>query len=568
MKNKLLSNNWIKSLAINIAILVVVVLCTKMQYGTNDDLAITSRILAGYPYAGFINYYLCKVLIALQGIFTTVNVYMLSQLVMSFFAFVILLKTLLDNSSSALMAGLFSAVILIFSFDHYSTIQFSKTAALLMTAALVTLIDAIIRRSKLVCYIISIVLLYLGVAYRPDGYLAALGFAFIFAVLWLIVNRKILKAQGYLSAKSTISYVVVFALLLGGFMFNAASRQANTGTEELQAARDYSEYRSHAVDFGTLAIDESNEDAFAEIGIDANDLLLIDRWHFDYDGAASLDNLVKIDNIRNATGNASQQTSLSVVKAVKKLLKYCLQSVKALSSSGIHLVLAIVLALFGFIFLKKKCWPYIIGTGAMTFLFYLLLFMMQRAVYRALYVADIGCIFWLLYTIAICSEFAHSEKSLRIGSIVMILLFACLAIPECGNTWSSFDGIKGKIISDELIQYTDNHPDELYVFATGEKKQPDYYLNPLTPPSGTGENIIGTGSWGTYSPYVFSQLAQYGVNNPIKDLINNDHAYYIGNASAKNLEEYYNKWYAKDGHEIRLVLVDTIDEYNIWKVEQ
>ena len=74
-------------------------------------------------------------------------------------------------------------------------------------------------------------------------------------------------------------------------------------------------------------------------------------------------------------------------------------------------------------------------------------------------------------------------------------------------------------------------------------------------------NVIGTGSWGTTSPYVMDKLAVYGIRNPIKDLIDNSKAYYIGNKRISKLTEYYNKWYGSDGKQIYLEKTAEISGY-------
>ena len=54
--------NLIKSLVINTAILIAVLVCTDMGYETNDDFAIASRIVDGYPEVFFVNWFLAFVL--------------------------------------------------------------------------------------------------------------------------------------------------------------------------------------------------------------------------------------------------------------------------------------------------------------------------------------------------------------------------------------------------------------------------------------------------------------------------------------------------------------------------
>ena len=62
------------------------------------------------------------------------------------------------------------------------------------------------------------------------------------------------------------------------------------------------------------------------------------------------------------------------------------------------------------------------------------------------------------------------------------------------------------------------------------------------------------------------KLAVYGLTNPIRDLIDNDKAYYIGNKRIGKLTEYYNKWYGGDGRRIYFEKRAEISGYTIWSV--
>ena len=59
--------NWLISLAVNAVILAAVLYFTDLMYETNDDFAIAEKLAAGYPYVGFVNYYLCRALMAVQA---------------------------------------------------------------------------------------------------------------------------------------------------------------------------------------------------------------------------------------------------------------------------------------------------------------------------------------------------------------------------------------------------------------------------------------------------------------------------------------------------------------------
>ena len=580
-----LKNNWLKSLIINAVILVTVFLCTTVIYGTNDDLAISQRIAADYPYISFVNYYLCRILISLQHISGSVNIFILSQMICSFVAFVILLKVIMDNAdatydgsfSSRILQVVAGMSVLVFSFDHYCNITYTKTAALLMIAGMITATDCLFghnRSSKhvLAYYIASFLLIYLGVMYRADSYIAAIGFAGVYVLMWLIMNRERLKKDGYLGKESLLAYVVTAALLLGGFGLNALSSTANNSTDELKLAREYSEYRSNAVDFGAYGTYEKNAGAYNAIGLDENDMYLIDCWYFDYDGAASLDNLKAIDGIRSSVSDSDTAVShLNISRFIRDFLK----CVKRTDQTGVALIVMSLLTIVMLVSLKPKHWLYILLTCGLTLALYLYLYSLGRSAYRALYIANVGCVFWMLYYFSVFNGANDASVRSVSDNLAKRRLIACaiftlsciiLLVPITRNESSEYAINLGCVIPDELIEYTDADSDSLYVFATSEKLQPAYYMTPLKVPAGTGENITGTGSWGTMSPYMNDILAGYGVTNPMKDLINNKSAYFIGNKRIERLTEYYNKWYGADYGTISFDPVTTVGGFNIWQL--
>ena len=81
------AQNWLISLIINLAILTAVLAVTDVMYETNDDFTISLEIADGYPFVGFVNYFLCRILIAIQRFFPAGNIFMISQMIMSFAAF-------------------------------------------------------------------------------------------------------------------------------------------------------------------------------------------------------------------------------------------------------------------------------------------------------------------------------------------------------------------------------------------------------------------------------------------------------------------------------------------------
>lgn len=558
--------NLIKSIVINAVILIAMLILTDMAYETNDDYAIASRLAAGYPYVGFVNYYLCKVLIAVQRMIPAVNWYVIFMIAASFAAFTCILYTIFNAGTSRIIRIASAVMVAFFAFDHYSTVQFTKTAALVMTAGMLMLVDCVTEKKKAPGYIVALLLIYLGACIRVDALLGAAGFAGIYGIVWLIQNRSRLIDDGYFTFKRILLYVVLVALVFGAYELDQLSCRINVSTDELKYAEDYSLYRSNIVDFPTYEYYEDNVKAYDAIGISENDIYLIDHWFFDYEGAASMENLRSIDSIKRS--DDGKVTVL--IKSVKKCLKETYHGIRGFSFTGIHIIYLCVLSLWMILALKPKHWPYVILTGLMALALYFAVYYMQRPAYRALYVADIGAAVWLLYYLMKNTE--ERAKNARWGAsavmgVAVILITAMLLAPAYKGAESVASKAEGKIMSKTLEEYFMQNGDNLYVWATLEKKSARVYAHPLKMPDGKDRNVTGTGGWGVLSPYMLDRLSEFGVYNPIKDLIDNEKAFYVGNKNIKRLTEYYNKWYGTPETTIYMDQVDEIDGYKIWAVK-
>lgn len=560
--------NLILSLIINILIMVFVMAVTNMLYETNDDYAIASRLVDGYAEVNFVNYYLCRILIPLQQAAGTINVYVIAQIAFSFIAFTVLLKIILDNTESRIIRAAAALVTAVFSFDHYCTIQFTKTAAILIIAASILIVDNMVKKGSALRYLGGLLLLYAGVAFRVDGLIAAIGFAGIFVLNWIILHRKDLKTEGYLAIKNIVVYVIVIAAVLGSYGFDNLSYKANIATDELRAYKEYSELRSDIVDYPVYDYYEDNAAAYEAIGISENDLYLIDRWYFDYDGAASSQNLDAIIEV----DKADIRPAYTIRQAVMKFEKETLSSILNLGYTGIHIIVLMILFIWALFALKPRYWLYLIAVGAFAACLYIAIYYMQRPAYRALYIADAGAAFWLLYTISSGGP-TDTSRAAKIGipaAVIgagVVIMCTMLMMPMIENCSQSYKSSAKKLMPAELADFCSENQDKFFVWGTPEKKSGANYTHPLLAPDTQAEkNIMGTGSWGTKSPYVLDKLAAYGLQNPVRDLIDNENAYYIGNKKIKRLGEYYNKWYSSEGERIVLEKVDSKGGFDIWRI--
>lgn len=556
--------NWLISLAVNAAILLFVLHFTDLMYETNDDFAIAEKLAAGYPYVGFVSYYLCKALIFVQDVFPGINIFIVSQLIMSFVSFTVLFKVILDRNLYIFEIILGAVVTAFFSLDHYSSVQFTKTSALLMTAGLILVADTYINnrdsRLKFVFYnIVAYALFFAGVAYRQKGMFPALAYAGVVMLLWLLLEGK-----EYFKGRNPLAEIVIIIVLLVlaavPYGLDLKSDAANAGTPELALGREYQAERVKITDYPMIERYEEHKDEYDAIGLSENDLYLIDRWIFDYDGAASLENLKKINEINYPGVLASR----SAVSSAKKFLKNAYKAVRDMNFTGMHIILLVLLAVYFISAVRPRYWLYALLTGVLTSGIYIAVYYISRPQYRAFYVADIGAAFWMLFALSIIS--GRNTKVIRnITCIAVVCALSLLFRPAISSLEAQGAHIAKQIEPQEVTDYFAANTDKFFIGPTTAMKQPAAYLDPLEVPV-PAPNVSGTGGWETMTPYKLDFLATYGLTNPVSGLIDAPDVYYFGDSKKGKLREYLNKWYSSEGREIIFEKVDEAAGNGVYRV--
>lgn len=568
---------WLIAILLNIALLAFAVLFVGINYESSDDYVISERIVAGYAFVGYVNYYLCEAMIFLQNIFRGVNIYIVSQLIVCCAALSIVTKMFIDRVTDKIMYIILAAALVFYTADLYSLVQFTKTAGLLSAAGLLLLSDCVIFKRGIGYYAAGIILFALAIAYRFEMIIFAVGYAGLFALFWLFENRKELVPGGYLKAKSICCYVLTAVLLAGSCGIYALSEMKNYSTKELEDYHEYNHYRYSYVDYAIYNDYEKNPDRYEETGLTKDDFYLIRKWYFDYDGAASLDNLKKIKKIYDDT---SATEARPPVQILTKTLGMVYRHARKRSVLGCHLLLLIALAIYAFVKCRRKTWLYILALGAATFVLYFMLNHMGRAIYRVLFIIDLCATMWMLYCVAEknAPHEAFSEEPERsaaherfITGASMLICAVVLAVSlfgvraACAKSLSKHNAIK--VMTPDIEEIVREDKDHAYVFSTLDKRYDVDYLKPLKAPE-LHPNVFTFGSWGTKSPYLNDRMKEYGLNNVFSDIIDNEDVYVIDNSNAEKMEDYLNRWYGKDlnGKKVRYEKVDDIGGSKFWRV--
>lgn len=562
---KFITNPWIISIIINTVVLLAVMLLTDTAYETNDDYVISLRIADGYPYSSFVNYFLCRILIGIQSMLPGINVFTVMQIFASWVSFVCITRVFMDTMKNRDVLTVAFFIMTVFAADHYSILQFTRTSALMLTCGMLLLIHSMIHRKGFGWYLTAFALIYPGTWMRDMNLIVAIGSAGIFLVAWVIINRRELIPEGYLKPKRILIYAVCLLLLGGAAGTSLLTTHINNSTEELAKFSDYDYYRSLATDYPVYEDYEKNREDYETAGISENDLYLISNWYLDYNGAASGENLKKINEIYKSHGGETE----SVTAAVKEAVSGCLDDVKDFNRRGMHLIIIGLLLIAGIIAYKPRYLPYLFGTCLFAGVLYLYLFYVGRPLYRATYIADIGTIVWMLYYFD--SRYLRKREvgsgALRAAAgLCIIALVACQApVIKASKQLHSY-GVNN-CISEEMADFIKDNEENFYVFGKGTRGLSEYYATPLrVPEEGYQKNALGFGSWGTKSPYILDKLEAYGLENTFEDLIDNDKAFLFEDKNVSRLTEYMNKWYGDSFGEIYPEKAGEVDGHSMWRM--
>ncbi|MBR0127572.1 MAG: hypothetical protein IJL99_04860 [Firmicutes bacterium] len=570
--NRVWRNNWVKAIAINLVILVVAFLLADTVYETNDDYVISLRMVDGYPFSTFVNWFLCKIVIGLQSLMPGINAFVVLQIAISWVCFVLITRTILESFESKTLLVIAILLLTVFAGDHYCIMQFTKTSALALTTGFLLLMDAMVRKRGAGIYVVSFILIYLGTWMRDMNLVAAIGFAGIFLIAWVLGHRKELIPGGYLKGRRLALYGVCLLLIAGAAGTYAWSVSINSATPELEQFNEYDKYRTNITDYPIYENYDAAADEYEAAGISKNDMYLTSHWYIDYDGAASPEKLKEI----TAIYNEKAKTDVSFSEAVNSCIDGVREDMSNFTRRGMHLIILWLLLLIGILLYRPRVWIYIIAIGALAAALYVYLYYVGRPLYRASYIADVSAIIWILYYMGgeevrkgLQKPDAKGVRGIKIMMCVICAAFVLLCQMPIMDSYTQLHNhaLKGKM-SEQMEAFLDENDDNFYVFANGTRGLSPYYSDPLTMPEPNYQkNALGFGSWGTKSPYIMDKLARYDLNNTFGDLIDNPKAFVFEDKNIDKLMTYFNKWYGGDG-EIVFEHVDEIAGHDLWSVKR
>lgn len=517
------------SVIINLFFLALCLIFGDLKFGAVDDYFIAARLTGALgteynPHLIFVNAIYGYALLPLYHLFPKIGWYYIGEMFSVFLSFTVIGYVLLQRCGErwgAILATLFTAL---FTSDFYLVVQFTQCASILSAAGMLIFAYGVIsnrnvmenstsaRLSGLAIlkqslpFAIGVALMLWGSVMRWQAFLMGMPF---FCLGLLFILRECWKAKIHVITGLAILFVSAFAM--------------HNWDQSIYQAPEYEDFVKFQVPRSTLG-DNINynqnavyEDA-EELGLNGNDFHMLTEWIF-YDT-----NIFSSDSINRYTSIIHPYRNVIPITEIPQKLLFTLKK-----------TLHYPLFWTWFIFCLIVYWTnsrktlYLWASTALVLALITYLLTLGRLVYRV----ESG--FWLYATIFTIPLFGHIKLSISpkmtyiILGTVLITNIATYASsgkivrgPNSGNSRTL--AITDSTDYTQVFDYIDKQNDKMFLLSMNAFMRFSHHRNPpyLATPIGSFRRTISLGYWTPYLPEVKTALTEFGISNPIKDVIQNN----------------------------------------------
>lgn len=571
MKEKtlnLLKSNLFFAVVINIVIMLFCIEVTTFSYDSSKDFYNSLYICNHhFYYSSSINYILSTIIGSVQYVFDGFNCFVLSQILLSFSAFVSITFVFADKFSKKKSAVITFLINILFALNHYADIYTSKTAALLVAAGFLLLLNSINnKRYNLPCWVGAAEVAF-GSFFDYKYFFIGLAFAVAFFIGDLISKRKykIAFRKFFWYFRPFLIVFALVTLLVTGL--NQYSYSVNHATEEATNYYEY-EYTTDLISSLPYPNYAEHKAELSSVGITTeNEYELLKNGYIDQSNSLGITALKLVSNIQQ---KENSKTVLFVTGNIFSDISYHLVS---FDCYAILYLVFIALSVFYIVFQKRRFafFPFLyLATGLASSI--LLRYFFSGETYH-IYGIWLMMYIFLLYSFNFEQARPHKNPPVLkmknsyifISTICVICLFLCYSIVFQNTT----NTIKESERPQSLFAEIDRHPDRYYVLDpnTGNEymKYTENYIHPLWGfRQGFLDNVDGFGYF-----HNSDELRKRNLSDNIYEAVLTYNKIYVVD---KNItfrkERYFTTKYAEKGKTVSYNQISEFDGYKIYTVTQ
>lgn len=523
------------SIVINLFFLALCLVFGDLKFGAIDDYFMAARLTGALgtdynPHLIFVNAIYGYALLPLYHLFPKIGWYYIGEMFSVFLSFTVIGYVLLQRCGErwgAILAALFTAL---FASDFYLVVQFTQCASILSAAGMLLFAYGVVdchapkgarndnvnsdgacngnwtRLRTLMPFVLGVLLMLWGSVMRWPAFLMGmpffcLGMLFILKQCWAAKWRVI------------VGLVVMFA---GAFAMHHWDQNIYKAPEYL----DYIKFQGPRVTLGDK--DDYNQNAVyedaEELGLSGKDLYMLTTWVL-YDT-----DVFSVDSLKRYTSMISSYQDFNPAQLIPR------QLLNALGKS-LHSPLFwtwFILCLLVYITNPKK-FLYLWTSLFLIFALMAYLLAMERLIYRV----ESG--FWLYAAVLAIPLFGKIK--LEVPKKLLYVVLCIIAIANIFLYVTSGEMVRGPssgqmrtlAIEDttdykQVFDYIDNQPDKMFLLSMNAFMRFSHHRNSpyLAEPIGQYRRTVSFGYWTPYLPEVTEVLADFGVANPIKDVVHDN----------------------------------------------
>lgn len=501
----------IYSIAINLFFLALCLVFGDLKFGAIDDYFMAARLTGALgtdynPHLIFVNAIYGYALLPLYHLFPKIGWYYIGEMFSVFLSFTVIGYVLLQRCGErwgAILAALFTAL---FASDFYLVVQFTQCASILSAAGMLLFAYGVVEKRSTAPFVLGVALMLWGSVMRWQAFLMGmpffcLGMLFIFKDCWKVKWHVI------------VGLAVMFA---GAFAMHNWDQNIYKAPEY----QDYVKFQGPRVTFGDNSNYNQNavyEDA-EELGLSGKDFHMLTDWVL-YDT-----DIFSIDSLQ-------QYASLIPPYRDKNHTEQIPQKLLNALAHSLHSPLFWTWFIFCLLVYATNPRKFVYLWGSLALVFFLIAYLlaMGRLVYRV----EGG--FWLYAAVLAIPLFG--KFTLSIPRKLTCFILAVFAIANIYTYATSGEMVRdpssGKMrtlaIEDttdytQVFDYIDNQHDKMFLLSMNAFMRFSHHRNPpyLAEPIGQYRRTVSFGYWTPYLPEVTEALADFGVKNPIKDVVHDN----------------------------------------------
>lgn len=523
------------SIVINLFFLALCLVFGDLKFGAIDDYFMAARLTGALgteynPHLIFVNAIYGYALLPLYHLFPKIGWYYIGEMFSVFLSFTVIGYVLLQRCGErwgAILAALFTAL---FASDFYLVVQFTQCASILSAAGMLLFaygvvdchapkgarndkvnsngarIDNWTRLRTLTPFIFGVILMLWGSVMRWQAFLMGMPF-FCLGMLFIIKQCWATKWR----------VIAGLAVMFGGAF---AMHHWDRNIYKTPEYQDYAKFQGPRVTLGDKGDYNKNavyEDAL-ELGLSGNDLQMLTEWVM-YDTE-----VFSVDSLKRYTGMIPPYRDSNPVQSIpRKLLKALGDSLNSPLFWVWFLLCVIlyrtnskkILYLWCSLFLVLALMAYLLAIG--------------RLVYRV----ESG--FWLyaaVLAIPLLEKFKRGVPQKIVYAILAIIAVTNVVVYATSGEMVRDPGsgkMRTLVVEDttdyaQVFDYIDSQPDKLFLLSMNSFMRFSHHRNPpyLAEPKGLFRHTVSFGYWTPYLPEVKTALNNFGVVNPIKDVVHDN----------------------------------------------